>query len=566
MLKQEKERNQLKIEKIDNASKSLDKLIGSKIPNNSKKGLGYESYHAVPPPPTRLFSPPKLDLSNSGLEEFKQPEFESYEPKSCEIESKNTARPVSTAHPKTTVYSARPTLCFLKSAQSTVKRPYQQRTSLTNKIFCQKVNTAKGKFYTARSKPVNTSRPRLVNTARPRPVNIARPRPVNTARPNSAVVNVVRVNQIHPQKEYQGYVDSGCSRHMTGNMSYLSEFKKFDGGYVTFGRGAKRGRITCKGTLKTGKLNFEDVYFVKELKFNLLSVSQICDKKNNILFTGTGGFVLSPNFKLTDEIHVLLKFPRRNNMYSIDMKNIIPKESLTCLVAKAVFDESMLWHRRLGHINFKIINKMVKDNVVRGLPLKHFKNDQTCVACLKGKQYKASYKSKVQNSISQPLFMMHMDLFCSTFMSNLMHKKYNGCSRHMTGNMSYLSNFKEFDEGYVNFGGGAKGGKITGKGTLKTGTKDETNGILKRFKIKIENLVDKKVKIIRCDNGTEFKNIVMSEFYEKKRIKKEFSIARTPQQDGVAERRNMTLIEAARTMLADSKLPTTFWAEAVIQH
>ncbi|GJX98125.1 putative ribonuclease H-like domain-containing protein [Tanacetum coccineum] len=94
-------------------------------------------------------------------------------------------------------------------------------------------------------------------------------------------------------------------------------------------------------------------------------------------------------------------------------------------------------------------------------------------------------------------------------------------------------------------------------------TKDETSGILKSFITEVENLVDKKVKIIRCDNGTEFKNRVMSEFCEKKGIKKEFSVARTPQQNGVAERRNRTLIEAARTMLADSKLPTTFWAEAV---
>ncbi|GJX16240.1 putative ribonuclease H-like domain-containing protein [Tanacetum coccineum] len=94
-------------------------------------------------------------------------------------------------------------------------------------------------------------------------------------------------------------------------------------------------------------------------------------------------------------------------------------------------------------------------------------------------------------------------------------------------------------------------------------SKDETSGILKSFITEIENLVDKKVKIIRCDNGTEFKNRVMSKFCKKKGIKREFSIARTPQQNGVAERRNRTLIEAARTMLADSKLPTTFWAEVV---
>ncbi|GKD84231.1 putative ribonuclease H-like domain-containing protein, partial [Tanacetum coccineum] len=88
--------------------------------------------------------------------------------------------------------------------------------------------------------------------------------------------------------------------------------------------------------------------------------------------------VLSPDFKLPDENQILLRIPRQDNMYSFDIKNIVPKESLTCLLAKATSDESMLWHRRLGHINFKNINKLVKENLVRGLPLKHFENDQTC--------------------------------------------------------------------------------------------------------------------------------------------------------------------------------------------
>ncbi|GJZ87984.1 putative ribonuclease H-like domain-containing protein [Tanacetum coccineum] len=306
-----------------------------------------------------------------------------------------------------------------------------------------------------------------------------RPKAVNTVRPNSAVVNAMRANQGHQQKEDQGYVDSGCSRHMTGNMSYLSDFKEFDGGYVTFRGGAKGGKITGKGTLKTGKLDFEDVYFVKELQFNLFSVSQMCDKKNSVLFTDTACFVLSPDFKLPDESQVLLKVPRKNNMYSVDMKNIVPKESLTCLVAKATLDESMLWHRRLGHVNFKTINKLVKDNLVRGLPSKYFENDQTCVACLKGKQHKASCKSKIQNSITQPLFMLHMDLFGPTFVSSLMNKKY--C-------LVVTDDYSRFT--WVFF----------------LATNDETSGILKSFRTKIENLVDKKVKIIRFDNGTEFKN------------------------------------------------------------
>ncbi|GKC82201.1 putative ribonuclease H-like domain-containing protein, partial [Tanacetum coccineum] len=132
---------------------------------------------------------------------------------------------------------------------------------------------------------------------------------------------------------------------------------------------------------KEGKL------LVKELLKLFLGV----DKKNSFLFTNIGCFVLSSDFKLAEESQVLLKVPRKNNMYSVDMKNIVPKECLTCLVAKATLDESMLWHRMLGHVNFKTINKLVKENLVKGLPSKSSKNDQTCVACLKGKQHKASY-------------------------------------------------------------------------------------------------------------------------------------------------------------------------------
>ncbi|GKB23590.1 putative ribonuclease H-like domain-containing protein, partial [Tanacetum coccineum] len=150
-----------------------------------------------------------------------------------------------------------------------------------------------------------------INTAKAQAVNTARPKTVKTARPNSAVVNAVRGK---PLMDDKGFVDSGCSRHMTGNIAYLSDFKEFDGGYVTFGGGAHGGRISGKGTLKTDSLDFEDVYFVNELKFNLFSVSQMCDKKNYVLFTDTECLVLSPNFKLPDETQILLKIPRKDNM------------------------------------------------------------------------------------------------------------------------------------------------------------------------------------------------------------------------------------------------------------
>ncbi|GJS93172.1 putative ribonuclease H-like domain-containing protein [Tanacetum coccineum] len=455
-VKQEKEGIEFKIEKFDKASKDLDKLLEKP----EFKGYGSENSEQE----SNIFCNKKLDDSkensdNSLVKEQVLKDTSSFVESSLNVDNEtvfpvdkkgeskelewvevqstrkvnynyttkrthlnaqrnmvpravlmkpglktfNTARTVNTAHPKSTIFSAKPMSCFPKTAQSTVRRPFQSKTALFNKRFTHKVNTTKAQ---------------AVNTARPQAINTARPKTVKTARPNSIVGNAVRVNQANAGKLQQddtGFVDSGCSRHMTGNIAYLLNFKEFDRGYVRFGGGAHSGRISGKGTLKTDSLDFKD---------------------------------------LSGESQILLKIPRKYNMYIFYMKNIVPKETLTCLVVKATSDESMLWHRRLGHINFKSINKLVKDNLGSNTEL-----------------------------LVSPRFTW----------------------------VFFLA------------------------------TKDETSEILKNFIKEIENLVDKKVKIIRSDNGTEFKS----------------------KQNGVAERRNRTLIKAARTMLADSKLPTTFWAEAV---
>ncbi|GJU63607.1 ribonuclease H-like domain-containing protein [Tanacetum coccineum] len=251
----------------------------------------------------------------------------------------------------------------------------------------------------------------------------------------------------NPEEELKDHaiIDSGCSGSMTGDKDKLSDFKDYKGGYVAFGNDPKGGRITGKGTIKTSCIDFENVSYVKELKFNLLSVSQICDKKHNVLFTDSECLILSPEFKIVDENLVLLKAPRKND------------------------------HRRLEHVNFKNINKLAKSNLVSGLPSKTFKHDHSCLACRKGKQHKASCKKLEEKTVREPLELLHMDLFRPVL---------------------------------------------------------------------VESLNRKKCCLV-------------------KGIQREYSIARTPQQNGVAERKNRTLIEAARTMLADSLLPIQFWAEAV---
>ncbi|GJY22144.1 ribonuclease H-like domain-containing protein [Tanacetum coccineum] len=213
----------------------------------------------------------------------------------------------------------------------------------------------------------------LVNAAKqssPRAAtSISTARPVNTVAPKS---------KGNPPYALQDQVifDSGCSRHMTGNKSYLTDYQDIDGRFVAFAESTKGGKITRKCKIRTGKLDFEDVYF---------------DKKNSVLFTETECLVLSLDFKLLDESQVLLKVPRQNNIYSFDLKNVV------------TIDESNLWHRRLSHINFKTMNKLVRGNLVRGLPSKLFENDHSCLACQKRKQHKASCKTKLVSSISHPL-------------------------------------------------------------------------------------------------------------------------------------------------------------------
>nr|GEW88511.1 hypothetical protein [Tanacetum cinerariifolium] len=370
-----------------------------------------------------------------------------------------------------------------------------------------------------RSKLVLLTTARPVTTVVPHN-NVIRPRPAKTVgtKPHSPIRRTINHRQSPPASNFppkvttvkapkhalkdKGVINSRCLRHMTGNTSYLTDFEEINGGYVTFGGNPKGGKITSKGKIRID----------------------------------TECIVLSPEFKLPDENQVVLRFPRENNMYNVDLKNIVPSGDLTGLFAKAILDESNLWQRRLSHINFKTMNKLVKGNLVRGLPSKVFENNHTCVACKKSKQHRASCKTKPISYVSQPLQRLHMDLFGPTFVKSLNKKSY---CLVMTDDYSRFT--------WVFF----------------LATKDETSPILKTFITGIENQLSLKVKIIRSDSGTEFKNQDLNQLCGMKRIKRAFSVARTPQHNGIAKRKNRTLIEGARTMLADLLLPILFCAEVV---
>nr|GEV45080.1 hypothetical protein [Tanacetum cinerariifolium] len=211
------------------------------------------------------------------------------------------ARPVTTSIPKPHVTRPRPAKTIVTKPYSPPRRNINRSPSLKASTFPLKVTAAK-----------------------------------------APMVNSIKGNWGNPQHALKdkGVIDSRCSRHMTGNMSYMSDFEEINGGYFAFGGNPKGGKISGKGKIRTGKLDFDDVYFVKELKFNLFSVLQMYDKKNNVLFTDTECIFLSLEFKLPDENQVLLRVPRENNMYNVDLKNIVPSDLISKFDGKA--DEGFL--------------------------------------------------------------------------------------------------------------------------------------------------------------------------------------------------------------------------------
>ncbi|KAD5318235.1 hypothetical protein E3N88_18181 [Mikania micrantha] len=335
------------------------------------------------------------------------------------------------------------------------------------------------------------------------------------------------------------YVDSGGSMHMTGSRSLLNDYFTGRKGFVSFGNDAK-GYIIGKGYVSNGEIRFDDVNHVENLKYNLLSVSQMCDKGHISLFTKQDCRILSSEVlpligKVLDE-YTLLKANRVGKVYAFDFSNKISVKGHPCLFSKASLKESNLWHRRLGHVNLKNMNQLVKNGLVRGLPMKDFSCDENCTACLKGKQHKVSFPPIGDPKSTACLQMLHMDLFGPMKVMGMAKKKY--C-------LVIVDDYSRF------------------VWTFFLHSKDEVAKSIINFVLYVEKQYSLPVKCVRSDNGTEFRNHILDEFYLAKGIKRQYSIPRTPEQNGVVERKNRTLIEAARTMLADSGLPLTFWAEAV---
>ena len=326
-------------------------------------------------------------------------------------------------------------------------------------------------------------------------------------------------------KKNKWILDSGCSRHMTGNPDMLNDIIYKDGGLVNFGDNSK-GYVIGIGNVGNSKTpTISNVLLVKNLKHNLLSISQLCDIGYKIKFEKDKCHIIDSN------LNIIFEGIRKKNIYVLSMK--ISNDNL-CLLANT--SDPWLWHKRFGHLNFKLLSKISKLDLVRGLPKITFRVDRICDACQLGKLKKSSFKLKDMISTSKPLELLHLDLFGPSQIQSINHNRYV---------FVIVDDYSRFTW------------------TIFLKHKSDAFEMFKSFSKRIQNQFSLKIITIRSDHGGEFENEKFEEFCNKKGITHNFSFPRTPQQNGVVERKNRTIQECARTMLSDSKLPKHFWAEAV---
>nr|GEY39194.1 retrotransposon-related protein [Tanacetum cinerariifolium] len=265
------------------------------------------------------------------------------------------------------------------------------------------------------------------------------------------------------------------------------------------------------------------------LGHNLFLVGQFCDADLEVAFRRNTCFIRD-----LDGVD-LLKGNRSTNLYTTNLYDM-SSASPICLMARATPSKSWLWHQRLSHLNFDTINDLAKTDLVSSLSKFKYAKEHLCPSCEQGKSKRASHPPKPVSNSKQQLHLLHMDLCGPMRVESINSKWYV---------LVIVDDYSRYTWVYF----------------LRT--KDETPEVIKNFLKKIYVCLQAPVIIVCTDNGTEFKNHVLKEYFDSVGITHETSAAKTPQQNGVVERRNRTLVEAARTMLIFSHASLFLWAEAI---
>nr|GEX89664.1 putative ribonuclease H-like domain-containing protein [Tanacetum cinerariifolium] len=471
--------------------------------------------------------------------------------------------------------------------------------------------------------PITTTTPvtavvRKTHVTRPRQAKIVVTKPYSTPRRNINRISSPKVSNFLPKvttvKVLMVNVVKGVlgkwvwkpkcpildhvSRHLSASMT-LKRFayndalrrSKINGGYVTFGGNPKGGKISRKGKIRTEKLDFEEVYFVKELKFNLFSVSQMCDKKNNVLFTDTECIVLSPEFKLSDENQVLLRVSRENNMYNVDLKNIVPSGDLTYSLGKfdGKVDERFLV--RFSTMNYQRVTAGNQSNPNTGVQEQFDaikageENVQQYVLFLvwfSGSKNHQNTDGDAAFEEKEPKFegrKPESEIHVSPS-SSVQTKKHDDKTKREAKGKSHVKSsrcWQLFTDSTNTFSTNTF--STVGHSNAAVSPTHRKSSYIDTSQLPDDPNMPEFEDITYSDNeedvGAEadFTNLettisanpipITKVHKDHPGIKREFSVPRTPQQNGIAERKNRTLIEGAKTLLADSLLPIPFWAEAV---
>ncbi|GJR64466.1 retrovirus-related pol polyprotein from transposon TNT 1-94 [Tanacetum coccineum] len=321
-------------------------------------------------------------------------------------------------------------------------------------------------------------------------------------------------------------VDSGCSKHMTGNLKLLTNFVEKFLGTVKSGNDQITPILGYRD-LGQGTITIKRVYYVKGLNHNLFSVGQFYDVDLEVAFWKSTCYIR--DLKGND----LLTGSRGTDLYSITLQDSTTPNPI-CLMAKATSSQAWLWHRRLSHLNFDTINLLLKNNIVNRLLKLKFVKDHLC-SCELGKAKRKSSHTKTTPSSKRRLQLLHMDLCGPMWVESINGKKYV---------LVIVDDYSRYT--WTHF--------------LRS--KDETPRVLIDFLTLVQRGLHAQVTTVRTDKGTKFLNKTLHAYFAKEGIRHETSTARTPEQNGVVERRNHTLVEATRTMLSVAKVSLFFCAEA----
>ncbi|GJU14105.1 retrovirus-related pol polyprotein from transposon TNT 1-94 [Tanacetum coccineum] len=337
------------------------------------------------------------------------------------------------------------------------------------------------------------------------------------------------INPRNPQHAFKRCEACDSSTHTTTDHYDIEWFKRGEELQAKKDEALKltRAESSNANRSKTPNKSFSKLAFVNGLKYNLIIICQLCDAKYIVQFDEKRGTLFN------SDKEIIMIAQRVRDVYILDMTSSAQE---SCFFAKASENLNWLWHKRLALLNFKTINKLAKQNLVIGLPSLVYSKDKPCSSCEKGKHHRASFKTKQTSSIKKCLHLLHMDLFGPITPRSINHEKYT------------LVIFDEYS-------------RYTWVYFLKK--KSQAPKTIMSFIKRVENQNDIKAKQLRTDNGTEFRNSILVNFCDEKGISQNFSSPYTPKQNGVAERKNRTLIEAARIMLSGLVFSKQYWTEAV---